>query len=309
MSEQKYLVTETQLTNIANAIRLQRDSTAMIEVDDMPMEIGLIDKDAFKITECTTFEGDVIADKYLESGAERAYTGWSISPYFNIFGAKVITFSYSNGLPQFRYCEFYDSSKVYISSLDTTRIQPFTLVVVPTGAKYIRTSGYSTLYTDGKGWIPCMLQREITVSYETYVYEFDVESDIGTTVTSVYSIDKYSALFTRLQSITDTGKMAELKIKFELTQTESTDVHAVTGFRLAYAVNDPDHPKTFIIPQTNCFVVHSDGHKRVSNLSGQMNLGKPTNESLSMTLGLRSDTYTLCVAGHYKVTILLNELS
>lgn len=165
MSEQKYLVTETQLTNIATAIRLQRDSTAMIEVDDMPMEIGLIDKDAFKLTECSTFEGDVIADKYLQDGVERSYTGWLISPYFNIFGAKVIVFKpfNNNTFPNPTYCEFYDSNKVYVGSLITYMISGLALFEVPTGVKYVRTSASSYMYADGKSCIPYMLQRDIVV--------------------------------------------------------------------------------------------------------------------------------------------------
>lgn len=43
MAEKLYTVKESDLVNIADAIRLKRDTTTPIKVEDMPLEIGLIE--------------------------------------------------------------------------------------------------------------------------------------------------------------------------------------------------------------------------------------------------------------------------
>lgn len=78
-----YAVSKEQLTDIADAIRLKRDITDEMTVDDMPMEIGLIDGAEI---EKISFEFEIEEDNFSSSAKSKNEIHDDIKPLFADYG-------------------------------------------------------------------------------------------------------------------------------------------------------------------------------------------------------------------------------
>lgn len=90
-----YAVTEEQLGNIANAIRLKRDTTVPMTVDDMPLEISLIDGGGGGDTPFYSMETHNFVMPYTATSSNKFDTGIVID-----YNCIILVFADDNLLPR-----------------------------------------------------------------------------------------------------------------------------------------------------------------------------------------------------------------
>lgn len=93
-----YAVSKEQLTDIADAIRLKRDITTPLKVEDMPLEIGLIESGGRKLVHESSFE---LNDDFTKVAQTDVYVGRDASMFQEILenpnSLFVISFVVSGG--------------------------------------------------------------------------------------------------------------------------------------------------------------------------------------------------------------------
>ena len=115
---------DANLTSVANAIRSKNGTKTQLTFPD-----GFVSAINALQTSTTFTIGTVdlhdvsadIANTYLESGVETAYTGWKTTDYIPIAANAVYAFAadISNSTKlEGRYCAVYSASKDYVKKLD-----------------------------------------------------------------------------------------------------------------------------------------------------------------------------------------------
>lgn len=92
-----YGVTDTQLTAIANAIRLKRDIITEMEVDDMPLQISLID------TGGGTETLDDLIDRSITSIASNTATSIGTYAFYGCANLTTVNFAIATSIGEFAF--------------------------------------------------------------------------------------------------------------------------------------------------------------------------------------------------------------
>ena len=169
-----YLVTDTELTSIANAIRSKGGTSGTLSFPS-----GFVS--AINNISTSVNAGYILSPiddlgiqsgKYIDTdGSEVTYSTWSATDYLEVSGDTIVFYIGSNSGGN--YSAFYDVNHTFISSFSYTvgKMQ----VTVPTGAKYFRLSFSNDQLNNISAykWVPDPFTGAIVEDNDVMFYDYD----------------------------------------------------------------------------------------------------------------------------------------
>ena len=180
------------------------------------------------------YSTNIVYDKYLESGEEKAYEGWAISDYIDISGIAVpyawlpigSTTMYPQELNNV-YGSWYDESKNRLKSFNG-RLH---LQQKPERAKYLRISQATKYIADADEKLMICDYTELPTEYIPFAYKFDVplENEYKNRLIfdDLYSLAKYNK---NIKSISRLGYRGENSSSYPEQSIESYKQAVLMGF-------------------------------------------------------------------------------
>lgn len=143
-----YLVTDTELTSIANAIRTKGDTNGTLSFPSGFISAinNISSTPAVSTGSVLVLDDlDIINGLYIDTdGSEVSYGTWSATNYTEVTGNKLVFYSYENSGGN--YSAFYSSNYTFISSF--SYYEGINEINVPNNATYFRIS-FATEYNQG----------------------------------------------------------------------------------------------------------------------------------------------------------------
>lgn len=180
------------------------------------------------------YSANIVYDKYLELGEEKAYEGWAISDYIDISGIAVpfawlpigSTTMYPQELNNV-YGSWYDESKNRLKSFNG-RLH---LQQKPERAKYLRISQATKYIADADEELMICDYTELPTEYIPFAYKFDVplENEYKNRLIfdDLYSLAKYNK---NIKSISRLGYRGENSSSYPEQSIESYKQAVLMGF-------------------------------------------------------------------------------
>lgn len=180
------------------------------------------------------YSTNIVYDKYLELGEEKAYEGWAISDYIDISGIAVpfawlpigSTTMYPQELNNV-YGSWYDESKNRLKSF-SGRLH---LQQKPERAKYLRISQATKYIADADEKLMICDHTELPTEYIPFAYKFDVplENEYKNRLIfdDLYSLAKYNK---NIKSISRLGYRGENSSSYPEQSIESYKQAVLMGF-------------------------------------------------------------------------------
>lgn len=180
------------------------------------------------------YSTNIVYDKYLELGEEKAYEGWAISDYIDVSGIAVpfawlpigSTTMYPQELNNV-YGSWYDESKNRLKSF-SGRLH---LQHKPERAKYLRISQATKYIADADEKLMICDYTELPTEYIPFAYKFDVplENEYKNRLIfdDLYSLAKYNK---NIKSISRLGYRGENSSSYPEQSIESYKQAVLMGF-------------------------------------------------------------------------------
>lgn len=158
----EYLVQDTSLTAVADAIREKGGTTAPLSFPAGMAEAvrGIPASGGIKVLSPNLHDKATDTDNiYLDNGREREYEGWRATDYIPIEEDAVYAVSLKRGYLNAAYCALYDAGKAYLKNLyDNADIasagKGSFVIFIPGVTGYIRFSGM-TIIIQGLHYYKC----------------------------------------------------------------------------------------------------------------------------------------------------------